>query len=70
MQKKSMSRHSKWIAWVLCVSILLAICVPVIVLIRDMGKGIVRPTRVKADTTYRGWITVPQEDTVAAAQIS
>ena len=70
MQKKSMSRRFKWIAWILGISLLLAMCISVIVLISDADAEIVRPTRVEADTAYGGWITVPEEDTVATAQIS
>lgn len=69
MQKKSKGQRFKWIAWVLCLSVLLAICIPVLVLISDSGDEIVRPDRVEADTSYHGWITVPEADTVATAQI-
>lgn len=67
MQKKSMKKWILWIALVLCV---FAICIPLIILLSDLGGEIVRPTRVKADTAYRGWVTIPQEDTVATVSIS
>ncbi len=69
MEKKSMRRRFKWIALALGITLLLAICISVIVLIGDMNGEIVRPDRGAADTSYRGWLTVPQEDTVAAARI-
>lgn len=69
MQKKQKFLQKKWIAWILCISILLAICVPLIVMISGMNGKIVRPTRMEADTQLHSWVAVPQEDTVAAAQI-
>ena len=52
MQKKSKGQRFKWIAWVLCLSVLLAICIPVLILISDSGDEIVRPDRVEADTSF------------------
>lgn len=69
MQEKSKSQRKKWIAGIIVVCLLLALCIPVIVVRIDINKGVVRPNRVAADTTYRGWVTVPDTDTVAAVEL-
>lgn len=70
MQTSGMSRRWKWIAGILGGLLLLALCIGVTVLLSDSGEKILRPTRVEADTQFSQWITIPQEDTVAVAEIS
>ncbi len=69
MQKKQMSQRTKWILRILSVILAIAICIPIFAIIGGADEEIVRPTRAEADTAYRGWLTVPEEDTIAAAQI-
>ena len=70
MQKKNKSKRRGWIALVLCFSVLLSAAVPVAAATFDGGKDLPRPDRAEADTSYRGWITVPEEDTVARAEVA
>lgn len=69
MKKKNKGNVLRWLALALCFSILFAIVALVaVVAVEDTGE-ISRPDRAVADTQYRGWITVPQEDVVALAQV-
>ena len=69
MKKKEKPRRLRWLVGALCVFLLAAVCVPVVGVIRDSGKGIQRPERAEADTAFRGWVTVPEGDVIARADI-
>ena len=69
MKKKDKPRRLRWLVGALCVFLLAAVCVPVVGVIRDSGKGIQRPERAEADTAFRGWVTIPEGDVIAQADI-
>ena len=69
MKGKSKPTSLKWIAIILCCAIVLSV---IALVIANTGKSgeVSRPNRVEVDTSYRGWVTVPQEDVVAEAEIA
>ena len=69
MKKKNKSNGRIWIALALCFSVLLSVAAPVTAMVGDKGEDVPRPDRSEADTSYRGWITVPEEDVVAGADV-
>lgn len=70
MQGKNKSNKTRWIAYALCFAIALIAGISVIALSGDSGEEIPRPDRAAADTAYRSWVTVPEEDIVAQAEVA
>ena len=70
MQKKNKGMGRRWMALVLCFSVLLSIGIPVTALASTSGEDVPRPDRAEADTAFRGWITVPEADIVASAEVA
>lgn len=70
MKKKNKGKGRLWIGLALCFSVLLSVVVPVAAVAADGGKDLPRPDRAEVDTSYRGWVTVPEEDTVACADVA
>ena len=69
MKKKNKGKGRLWIGLALCFSVLLSVAVPVAAVAADGAKDLPRPDRAEVDTSYRGWVTVPEEDTVACADV-
>ena len=70
MREKYKSRRNRIISLVLCFCMLLSIGIPVTAIAAETTEDIPRSERVEADTSYRGWITVPKEDIVVEAVVA
>ena len=70
MQEKNKRITRRLMALALSFSVLVSMGLPVAAASGDVGEEIPRPVRAGADTTFRGWVTVPEADTVAIAELS
>ena len=68
MQENHKRKGYGRIALVLCVSILLSMGIPVAA-VAGSSEEFPRPERAAVDTTYRSWVTVPEADVVAEADV-
>ena len=69
MEQKNKRSVFRWIALGLCAAVLLSVIAFIVVTIVSIDGTIARPVRAQADTSFRGWVTVPEEDVIAQAQI-
>mgnify|MGYP003289870345 CR=1 FL=1 len=70
MPEKNKRKKYRWLALAVCITVLLSIVIAVMAVTGNSEEEVPRPVRAGADTSYRGWLTVSEENLVAAAEIA